>query len=205
MTDTTAIDFGPATRELARIVRGTRDDQLAGPTPCPAYTVGDLVDHALGFTLAFTHAATKEPLPDGAGEASGDAGRLPDDFRERLAADLDRLAVAWAAPEAYDGTTQAGPVELPGPVAAAVALNEVVVHGWDLAVATGQAYDVDPAAVAACQEFVSSFEPPEGGPADDGGLFGPPVTPPADASAVDRLVAAAGRRPDWSPAASSAS
>ena len=41
----------------------------------------------------------------------------------------------------------AGPVELPGSEAAQVALNEVVVHGWDLAVATGQPYAADPASV----------------------------------------------------------
>ena len=77
--------------------------------------------------------------------------------------------------------TQAGPVELPAAIAAQVALNEVVVHGWDLAVATGRPYDPDPAAVETCLAFVSSFEPPEGGAADDGGLFGPPVPVPDDA------------------------
>ncbi len=107
------------------------------------------------------------------------------------------LAEAWADPAAYDGMTMAGPVELPAPVAARVALNEVVVHGWDLAVSTGHAWDADPAAVGVCRDFVQSFEPPADGPADDGGLFGPPVEAGAGASELDRLVAAAGRDPRW--------
>ncbi|MDO9457874.1 TIGR03086 family metal-binding protein [Nocardioides sp.] len=197
----TTLDFTPSTRALAELVRSVGDDDLTRATPCPAYTVADLVDHVGGLTLAFTAAATKTPLGDG-GDPSGDGSRLEPEFRDRIATGLAGLAEAWADPAAYDGMTQAGPVELPAEVAAMVALNEVVVHAWDLAVSLGRPYDGDPAAVAVCQSFVASFEPPADGPAgDDGpGLFGPPVAPAPDASEVDRLVAAAGRRPDW-PAA----
>ena len=68
---------------------------------------------------------------------------------DRLAA----LAEAWRDPAAYTGLTMAGPVEMPGDEAALVALDEVTVHAWDLAVATGQPYDPDPAAVEACHEL----------------------------------------------------
>ena len=78
--------------------------------------------------------------------------------------------------------TQAGPVDLPGEIAALVALDEVVVHGWDLARATGQDYDPGEAAILACLGFAQSFEPPAD--ADDGGLFGPPVPVPDDAPAA---------------------
>lgn len=88
----------------------------------------------------------------------------------------------------------AGPVEMPADAAALVALNEVVVHGWDLARATGQEYEPDAEAVATCRAFVASFD----APADDGGLFGPPVDVPDDAPELDRLIGATGRRPDWS-------
>ena len=95
--------------------------------------------------------------------------------------------------------TQAGPVDLPGEVAALVALDEVVVHGWDLARATGQDYDPGEAAILACLGFAQSFEPPAD--ADDGGLFGPPVPVPDDAPALDRLAGATGRDPRWTPPA----
>ena len=41
--------------------------------------------------------------------------------------------------------------------------------------------------------FVEAFD----APADDGGLFGAPVDVASDAPALDRLVGATGRRPDW--------
>lgn len=189
-----ALDFAPATTTLARLVTGVTDDQLTARTPCPDYTVADLADHVGGLALAFTAAARKDDVPAGGG--SGDGSRLEDGWRERIVAQLAELTDAWREPAAYDGFTMAGPIEMPAEVAALVALNEVVVHGWDLARATGQGYDADPAAVATCTGFVSSFD----APADtDGGLFGPPVDVGADAEPIDRLVALTGRRPDWAP------
>ena len=191
------VDLRPTTTALAALVQGVRDDQLTGPTPCPDYSVADLLDHIGGLALAFRYAATKD---DRGGQGPDvDGSRLEDGWRDRIAGALGELGDAWQDPAAYDGLTMAGPVELPGEVAALVALDEVTVHAWDLAVATGQPYPADPAAIDACQGFVASFEPPAGGAADDGGLFGPPVTVPDDAPALDRLIGATGRDPAWTP------
>ena len=197
----TLLPFGPATDTLARVVQGVRDDQLSGRTPCPDWTVADLVDHIAGLTVAFTAAARKTRLPDGA-EPRPDGSNLGDGWRRRIGADLATLADAWTHPDAYQGLTMAGPVEMPGPDAGLVALDEVVVHAWDLARATGQRYDPDPVAVEAVTRFVASFEPPEDGTGDGetgGGLFGPPVAVPDDADPVDRLVGLTGRDPGWRP------
>ena len=70
--------------------------------------------------------------------------QLETGWRLVIARDLELLAESWRNPAAYEGTTMAGPIEMPGSDAATVALNEVVVHGWDLAVATGQPYAADP-------------------------------------------------------------
>lgn len=189
------IDFGPATSAVARLVRGVRDDQLGGPTPCPAYTVGDLLDHLGGLAIAFRDAATKDTPPGGA-QPQADAANLEDGWRDRIAGDLDALAAAWQDPAAYDGMTMAGPVEMPGEIAALVALDEVVVHGWDLARATGQDYAPDEAVVLASLGFAASFEVPEG---VKDGPFAPPVAVPDDAPALDRLAGATGRDPRWTP------
>ena len=178
-------------------MRGVRDDQLSGATPCPAYSVADLLDHIGGLAVAFACAARKD---DRSGHApSADGSRLEDGWRDRIAVALDELGEAWQDPSAYDGLTMAGPVEMPGDQAALVALDEVTVHAWDLAAATGQPYPADPAAVEACREFVAAFAPPPGGAADDGGLFGPPVAVTPDAPALDRLIGATGRDPAWTP------
>jgi uncharacterized protein (TIGR03086 family) len=192
------LDLRPAARLVAAVVTAVRDDQLGNPSPCPRYTTADLLDHLDGLCVAFTAAARKERLPGAEAGPQVDGSRLEEGWRERIGSRLADLAEAWRDPAAYAGITQAGPVDLPGEVAALVALNEVVVHGWDLARSTGQDYRPDPASVAACQAFVAGFEPPADGPASDGGLFGPPVPVASDASDLDRLLGATGRDPSWS-------
>ena len=75
-----------------------------------------------------------------------------------------------------------------------VALNEVVLHGWDLAQGTGQEFTVRDEDVATCFAFVEPTTLP-GNEDSRGGLFGPVVPVPIDAPALDRLLGAAGRRP----------
>ena len=99
-------DLEPAARHLATLVAGVGDDQLGAPTPCPAYTLGDLLDHVGGLSLAFTGAATKA-TGDATGQGgSGDASRLGADWRSRIPRDLSGLAVAWQDPEAWSGMTK---------------------------------------------------------------------------------------------------
>jgi hypothetical protein len=104
------------------------------------------------------------------------------------------LADAWRDPAAYDGTASAGGVEMPAPVAAMVAMNEVVVHGLDLARATGQEFSVRDEDVATCFAFVEPMTLP-GNEQMRNGLFGPEVPVSAGAPALDRLIGAAGRQP----------
>ncbi|MEP6667372.1 MAG: TIGR03086 family metal-binding protein [Nocardioidaceae bacterium] len=194
---TQTIDLGPATERVFALLRGISDDQLTDPTPCPAYTLGDLVEHVGGLALAFTWAATKD-FPEEAGQApSGDASRLPDAWRDEFAVRLSGLAEAWRDPAAWGGMTQAGGVDLPGQVAGLVALNEVVVHGWDVAVASGQAYGADAACIQGCLGFVVPMSQP-GREAQREGVFGPVVPVDDDAPELDRLLGLAGRDPAWS-------
>jgi uncharacterized protein (TIGR03086 family) len=190
------IDFGPATATMRRLVLGTSDDQLTDPTPCADYAVGDLIHHIGGLTLAFTGAAHKRPVPGSEQGGTGDASQLETGWRLLIARDLEVLADSWRNPAAYQGRTMAGPVELPGGEAAMVALNEVVVHGWDLAVATGQPYTVDPASLQICTEFAEAFSTPE--TADQrGDAFGTVIEVPDDAPPLDRLLGLMGRRASW--------
>jgi uncharacterized protein (TIGR03086 family) len=190
---TNRIDLRPLTDRMARLVRGVPDDALDRPTPCTEYSVGDLLDHIAGFAVAFRAAAVKRPL----GPApAGDAAHLPPDWRERIPRDLDALADAWDAPDAWDGMTAAGGVDLPGEVAGRVALDELLVHGWDLARATGQAADYDGPGVDAVHETVQQFR--DGGAE---GIFGPEVGVDPGAPQLDRILGVTGRDPAWTPPA----
>lgn len=192
------LDLTPATDAVAGVVAAVRDDQLDGPTPCPQLTVAALLDHLDGLAQAFVAAAAKTPVDAG---SSVDATRLGDDWRTRIPARLAALAAAWQDDAAWTGTTAAGGVDLPGEVAGLVAVDEVVVHGWDLARATGQQLVLPDQVVDGALGFVRQAvaEHPDGSP----GLFGPPVAVPDDAPALDRLVGLAGRDRSWTPAARS--
>ncbi len=91
--------------------------------------------------------------------------------------------------------THAGGVDLPAEVAGIVALDEVIVHGWDIAVASGQSFSSEARLVEAALQFVQSTvaQNPDGSP----GLFGPPVPVPEDAPVLDRLIGLTGRDPAW--------
>ena len=191
---TTTLDFAPQTGEVARIVAGVRNDQLRHPTPCPDMTVAALLDHLVGLTLAFRRAAEKA---EGTGGPVADAANLAPDWRSRIPAQLDALAAAWREPSAWEGTVEVAGVRMPAPAMATVALNEVLIHGWDLAAATGQEYRPDPAAVQACADMVGDRTDATDEPA---GLFGPAVPVPADAPPFDRLLGQTGRDPGWTSA-----
>jgi uncharacterized protein (TIGR03086 family) len=192
---TITYDLSPAAAQLARLVDGVGDDQLGAATPCAGWPVAGLLNHLLALTAAFTAAAHKDssfatrPEPDGS---------LPVGWRSQLHERLDALVTAWRAPQAWEGETEAGGVTMPADVMGVVALDELVLHGWDLARATGQPFQADPASVQASLGFAASMSEP-GQEAGRGGLYGPVVAVPSDASALDRLLGFAGRDPHWTP------
>lgn len=187
-------DIDPAASRLADLVGSTTDADLDRPTPCADVTVAGLLAHIEGFAHAFTLAARKEPIDGG---AVFDPELLTDGWADRIPAALHDLAKAWSDPAAREGMTDiAGPV--PGEIGAVITLDEIVLHGWDLAVALGRTTVATDEELDVLEPFVAQAQAPGSG-ADDGGLFGPPVDAPAGASRFDRLLAGTGRDPRWRP------
>jgi uncharacterized protein (TIGR03086 family) len=193
------LDLDPAVREVIRLLPGVPDDGLDGPTPCAGTPVAQLLDHLMGLSLAFTWAARKTPPEGGSKPPSSSADDLDPDWREVLPRRLGDLADAWRDPAAWEGMTEAGGVTMPAEAMGAVALDELVLHGWDLARATGQPFRCDPASTAAVLEFTSASARPENAAGREG-LFGPVVPVPEDAPPLDRALGFAGRDPGWTPA-----
>lgn len=188
-----------ATKRVAALVGAVPDDQLERRTPI-GRTVAELLDHVQSFSRAFAFAAAKVRNEMTAGPApTPDASRLGDDWRDRIPQLLDALAAAWDEPAAWDGMTLVGGQEFPGEVAGVIALDEVVLHGWDLAVATGQPYDVPTQLLQALMPMLEHLAEP-GMEAGRQGLFGPVVPVAADASPLHRVLGLAGRDPKWTPA-----
>jgi uncharacterized protein (TIGR03086 family) len=190
-TQSSMLDLTPAARRVTAVVRHITDEQLIDPTPsgCDVATV---LDHLMGLTRAFVETARTTVTENAAPQASG--AHLDPDWRTTLPARLDELAEAWRDPAAWQGLADAGGVTMPAEMMGVVALDELVLHGWDLARATRQPYAVDAVSTAACLRFVEAMAQP--GQARDG-LFGPAVAVPDDAPPFHRVLGLAGRDPAW--------
>jgi uncharacterized protein (TIGR03086 family) len=155
------------------------------PTPCPGWTVRDLVSHLVtgnaGFAVEFGSAY--QP-PDS--QALAAAADLPHAYRDSAAALLEAIG----QPGALDQIVTVPFGTVPGIVALHLRITEVLVHGWDLARATGQlvtfSEDVAEQELAFSRGKLSDI-PPGRSP------FAPPQPVADDAPAIDRLAACLGR------------
>ena len=193
MADAPAL-LGPVLDDLATVLASTSDFQLDGPTPCPDFTVRAERAHVLGWLAFFAAAAndpegqTERPDPDSVDEPS-DASAAAASLR----ASAEDLTGAPSLRSDEKMKVKGG--EMPGDQAARLILWEYVVHGWDLAVATGQRWDPPAEASETSLEFAHGMLVPEYRGKD----FGPEVEVPADATALDQLLGFSGRDPRWRP------
>lgn len=184
--------LGEAAAEMRRIANGVRDDQLDAPTPCAEWSVRELAGHVRGLTAAFIRTARHEPT----GEPPPVEAKLPDDWREQLGHDLDTLVAAWREPAAWRGEAEAGGITMPSAELATVVLDELVLHGWDLARATGQRFTATDHDVVICTGFAAAMSTPEMLESRDG-LYGPIVDTGPDPTRLHALLGLAGRDPGW--------
>ncbi|MFF1867580.1 TIGR03086 family metal-binding protein [Kitasatospora herbaricolor] len=177
--------------EAARVARGITPGQLPGATPCTDYDTRTLVNH---WVLYSSHGlelrARREPIPD---ELLTRDFTAEDGWAEAYAGRLDRAVAAWADPAVWDGEIDSGGGRTPAPALAALLLAELVLHGWDVARATGQEFRCSPETAGAVLRVVeenAELYLKYGG-------FGEPVAVPGTASAMDRALALSGRDPAW--------
>lgn len=166
-------------------------DRMAGPTPCNEFDVRTLLAHLVTTVRrpAAIAAGTDPLVPPLVSEDVLDAPA------EAYVAEAAALHGAWSGPDAVellDRTVRMPFGEVPVRVALWVYVNETLVHGWDLAVATGQPVEADPALATTALEVARRFLPaePRGGPVP----FGPVVTPAPGAGPTEQLANWAGRR-----------
>jgi uncharacterized protein (TIGR03086 family) len=180
---------------MAAIVRTISPDQLANPTPCAEFDVRALVNHLLFWGPSLEGAGRKESVPPPAA-AESDVDLTAGDWRGDLLAQLGRVVEAWP-PASWEGTTRmGGPTELPASMIGDMLIGELVVHGWDLAQATGQRLDL-PA------DMLTDLHGSVAAGAEQGramGVYGPEVEVAADAPALHRILGLTGRDPNWSAA-----
>ena len=175
-----ALDFAD------QLIAAVQDGQWAGPTPCAGWSVRDLVTHVVAGNSLFA-AALRGGQPPAApqGTVMPDAGLL-NAYRDSAAG----LLGAFREPGALDVMVTVPFGTVPGVVALHLRITELLVHGWDLARATGQPASA-PAGLAEQELAFSrgklSGIPPGRRP------FGPPQPVAALAPAIDQLAALLGR------------
>lgn len=165
---------------LGQVVGGISPDQLDAPTPCREFTVRGVLEHMVGGATAFAAAfrGTAPTAPDLADPLAAFGPALGD------------LGAAISAPGALDRTVAAPFGDVPGETFARFVVLDGLVHGWDMAVATGQDYDPPAELVAAVDAFARGAIDP----LRDGTTFDEAVTPAEGATPIERLAAYTGRR-----------
>jgi uncharacterized protein (TIGR03086 family) len=128
-------------------------------------------------------------LVDGLGffaaAVSGTRADRPADLLDAYDDATRRCVDAFGDPAALAAEHPFGDGRLTGRSIATISLSETLVHGWDLATATGLPYDANPDAVALLRRFAD-------GPKVDG-LFADPVPVPPDAPPFVALLGKLGR------------
>ncbi|WP_185011788.1 TIGR03086 family metal-binding protein [Crossiella cryophila] len=178
---------------LGAVVRNLTDASLGAATPCSEYDVRGLVNHLLFWGPSLAGAARKESVPPpAAGE--GEVELVGDGWVGALGGQVGRTVEAWGVDSAWEGLTWMGGAEpMPASVVGGMVVAELVVHGWDLARATGQVVDWDAGLVEFLHEQVAMT-------AQQGremGVYGAEVGVSSDASTLDRILGLTGRDPQW--------
>lgn len=184
--------FERAVGSTAEIVKGMPTGQLGTPTPCTEWDVRALLNHVIGtLWLAqglLSDSQPRYPMVPGGLPPVDVAGEDP------AAAYAEASAAALAAAGAGDALTRVHVTplgEMPGPALAGFTTLDILVHGWDLAKATGQPADLDERLAAHMLGFAEQAITPD----TRAPRIGPALAVAEDAPVTDRLVAFLGRQP----------
>ena len=183
-----------AAAQAARVVAGVPGHPMDAPTPCDDWDLRTLVNHVILWTA---YSAERRAHGDSVAEElmtrdfTADPG-----FAEDYAAHLGQAVAAWSDPAAWERDLGVMGSSTPAADVAAMLIAEMVLHGWDVARATGQEYaceDAVAAGVLACVEAQGElFRRYQG--------FAAIVPLPGGeeaATVLDRALSLSGRDPQW--------
>ena len=147
-----------------------------------------LLRHMIAGNERFAAVARGEPI-----ESRPVLGSFAgDDAAPAYRASAAAMSAAWHEPGVLERSVRLPIGEVPGEVALAIHTVETIVHGWDIAKATGQPTEIEPELCAVAWEATRDIGEELRGA---GRPFGSAVSVPPTASDTDRLVAWLGRQP----------
>ena len=168
------------------VLRRLTEDDLSRPSPCTEYTVGEVGQHVVRSMVLLASVAS-DPA---AGLAAGPVGPAAGSLDEQVAVTTEAALTAWRR-RGVGGTVAVGRSTLPASLAVEIIPMELLVHGWDMARATGQQIDVPPEVadhlLGRARALVTEDK--------RGRSFAAEVPAGPQASALQRLIAFTGRVP----------
>jgi uncharacterized protein (TIGR03086 family) len=166
---------------FAHVLVNVTSDQLSSPTPCPGWDVKALIDHVVAGNQRVVQ------------RAGGQVAPLPEDLVCAYRASAKAAQETFGEPGALSRTYQLPIGELPGTAFIELRTTDLLVHAWDLAIATGQPTDLDPELA----EYVLAFSKQmmdRSGLRGDGRPFGEEQPGGDEHPAADRVAVFLGRR-----------
>jgi len=173
-----------------RIVTGIKAGRWPARTPCPGWDARTLLNHVVSGNLwaaELVAGATIESVGD---RLDGDV--LGADPAGAYAASARAAAAAFLRPGALDAPCAVSYGPVPGSVYAGHRFFDVFVHGWDLAIATGQSAALDTRLMEACRRIIE----PQLDLFRQAGVLAAELPAPPDATAETRFLTMLGRSND---------
>lgn len=176
-----------AAERFGALVHQVRDDQWAAPTPCRGWDVRALVNHVVGENRWAVPLLAGRTVAEVGDRFDGDL--LGADPKATWDDSSRQALVAVARPGAMEQVTHLSFGDVPGQEYTLQLFADLLIHGWDLAAATGADTRLDPELVDACAAWFADVEAAY----RRAGAVAPRPPVPADADAQTRLLAAFGR------------
>ena len=170
-----------------RVVAGIPPGRWHAGTPCQGWDARALLNHVVSGNLwaaALVAGATIESIGD---RLDGDV--LGADPAGSYAVSAKAAATAFLRPGALDAACAVSSGPVPGSVYAGHRFIDVLIHGWDLATATGQGTALDARLMEACRQIIE----PQLELFRRAGALAAELPVPPDATAQTRFLAMLGR------------
>jgi uncharacterized protein (TIGR03086 family) len=169
------------------IVAGIPADRWHADTPCDGWDVRALVNHVVSGNLWAAELAAGGTIEGVGDRLDGDV--LGPDPVGSYTVSAKAAAAAFRAPGALDAPCAVSYGPVPGSVYAGHRFIDVLIHGWDLAIATGQDTVLDADLMQSCQQVLE----PQLELFRAAGAFAEPLPVPPGATSQTRFLAMLGR------------
>jgi uncharacterized protein (TIGR03086 family) len=166
------------------VLRRLTEDDLPRPSPCAEYTVGEVGHHVVRSMVLLASVAGEQTAADSA------AGPAAGPLEEQVTVTAEAALTAWRR-RGLGGSVAVGRSTLPASLAVEIIPLELLVHGWDVARATGQHIEVPPEVAGhvlnRARELITEDK--------RGRSFAAEVPVGQEATVLQRLIAFTGRVP----------